>query len=303
MVPAMDALLRDLEAQLREHWADEERWAVYADALLQAGDPRGELISLELRIGRRGEQAGLNSELDALLPAHEEQWRPAYGYARGPEGLGWQYGFVTRMRSLELSEAEDIELLSDALAQPQLRMLRALELQIGEHVEPEIFPALARLELGPLRALRLAYARQGDALAEVLACAPPTLVELDLRHVGLTGRGLGLALEHLQARGCRLQRLYLQHNELEAKAVGQLVRSPALAQLRHLDLRGNEIGPEGARALATAPSLGGLERLLLDGRDVDAEGEAALAESGTLGPVITRFWRARRSTNEVEASA
>lgn len=296
MGPAMDALLSDLEAQLREHWADEERWAVYADALLQAGDPRGELISLELRLARR-EQASLRAELDALLAAHEQQWRPKYGYERGPEGLGWQYGFVTRLRTHELTEAEDVESLTYVLGEPQLRMLRALELQIGEHVELDLFPALARLELGRLRALRLAYARRGDALGEVLACVPPTLVELDLRHIGLTEHGLGQVLEHLQARGCRLQHLHLQHNELGPKAVGMLARSAALTQLRHLDLRGNELGPEGARVLATAPRLGRLERLLLDARDIDSEGEAALAGSDTLAPAITRFWRARRGVD------
>lgn len=32
MAPAMDALVRELEAQLREHWGDEARWAVYAES-------------------------------------------------------------------------------------------------------------------------------------------------------------------------------------------------------------------------------------------------------------------------------
>src|SRR5438552_7266092 len=50
--------LDELEATLRARW-DRETLAVYGDHLMSAGDPRGELVALDLRIDDEGATAEL----------------------------------------------------------------------------------------------------------------------------------------------------------------------------------------------------------------------------------------------------
>src|SRR5688572_23115268 len=60
----MDARNPDLEAAIAASPLDREPYSVFADWLQQQGDPRGELISLQL--------AGKDAEADALFAKHED---------------------------------------------------------------------------------------------------------------------------------------------------------------------------------------------------------------------------------------
>lgn len=283
----MDLLLTDLETKLRERWDDDERWAVYADALLASGDARGELISLELRLAR-GEDPALRAAIEALRSEHERREESEALLKYGWE-LGWERGFITRLRTIDLGEASEIEGLASLLADPALRMLRRLELRVSKTAPAPVFAAVTTLELGPLRALQIADASIDDQLADARWRLPETLVELDLRYAGLSDRSLAAVLE----RAPPLRRLSLQHNALSPAGADHIAHCEALTQLQFLDLRGNPLTAAGARRLAQATKLRALETLLIDRYKIGVRGMEALGESRALAPTITRFCRAR----------
>lgn len=281
------SMLGELEAQLRARWDDEERWAVYADALLASGDPRGELISLELRLARQPDDPELRAASMVLQAELAQGWTPPY--AVNASRVSWSRGFVTGLRSIELSDIDEVSCLARVLDSSRLRMLRRLELRVHEVPEPELLPALVELEPGPIRALQVAHAPVGDELSLAPSLFPPTLIELDLRNTKLHDEALAALLERLPP----LRRLSLQSNALGSDAAGRLASCRALEHLEHLDLRSNPLTAAGARKLAASGVLRSLKTLALDQRDIGVRGMEALAQAPALPPVVTRFWRAR----------
>lgn len=74
--------------------------AVYADLLLERGDPFGELVTLQLRIERRRdhgpEHDGARERIAALLADHGETWLGNLAQILEPETLDWRAGFGLR---------------------------------------------------------------------------------------------------------------------------------------------------------------------------------------------------------------
>ncbi len=67
----------DLEALLAAVYADptsDIARAIYADALTELGDPRGELITAQLRLVEEPDNAGLREHVRALVATHGPQW-------------------------------------------------------------------------------------------------------------------------------------------------------------------------------------------------------------------------------------
>jgi uncharacterized protein (TIGR02996 family) len=91
----MDARNPDLEAAIAANPLDRDPYLVFADWLLQQGDPRGELMSLQL--------AGKEEEAEAFLAKHED-------YFLGPlaeHKLVYDEGGNNGVSSLRTSEQED----------------------------------------------------------------------------------------------------------------------------------------------------------------------------------------------------
>lgn len=62
------AELEALESALQARW-DDATAAVYADALIARGDPRGELIAIDLHIARHGRSEPLVQRRRAVVTA------------------------------------------------------------------------------------------------------------------------------------------------------------------------------------------------------------------------------------------
>ena len=253
--------LEALEAALRIE-LDRETLLVYADELLAAGDPRGELIAIDLaeaseeRAARRAELIG-----DWLGPS------PPHGTIR--------YGFI----DVDATSAQPWEQLAVALDGPAARYVRgvtavgdraAVELAIGQIASAER-PWLARVTLRqwawvqlseqqrqhlPERARR---AVSGDSLAAAFARATPALhtLEVDGRHVldplaharvhrvRVSGHDALASLHDgtpwpIEA----LDFAFVAHLDVAPKPhdLGALLPAASFPALRHLDLSRNEPG-------------------------------------------------------------
>jgi len=269
--------------------------SVYADALIQEGDPRGTFIMLQSHLDSRippDKREDARRQVDELLRVNRDRWLEPARWAE----VRFKGGFI---HSIRAKAAEFVSKGSALLAtEPVLEV--TLTGTTDDHVKTlAALPALARLadlklqgsfkdasaatlarspHLGSLPSLNL----QGASLGAAFAGAAASLKSLQLLCV--TGMAMGDAAIESFAAGSypALQRLYLARNELTDEGVTALARSHGLGALRMLCLGGNEIGDEGVTALAGAKGLGNLVHLELNATGVTDEGIEALAKSRAL---------------------
>jgi hypothetical protein len=122
----------ELEAAVRAAW-DREAIAIYADHLQAIGDPRGELVAIDLRIDE--------GNVDAAITARREQLIAEWFGADLPPGIV-HYGFVDVRATGMRSDSQ----LAVALRGPGAKYVRSVELA-GPH--PELVPALEQLVAEP----------------------------------------------------------------------------------------------------------------------------------------------------------
>src|SRR5450755_4371951 len=122
----------ELEAAVRVAW-DREAIAIYADHLQAIGDPRGELVAIDLRIDE--------GKVDAAITARREQLIAEWFGAELPPGIV-HYGFVDVRATGMRSDSQ----LAVALRGPGAKYVRSVELA-GPH--PELVPALEQLVAEP----------------------------------------------------------------------------------------------------------------------------------------------------------
>ena len=252
--------LSELEQQLQANPDDDDAWLVYADFLLERGDPRGDCIR-----ERRQPDA-----------SEREQWRggiPALAISE------WRCGFVVGI-DLPL-DARTPHTLRTILADPEARFVSSLRLRRARswsnddyHVSPAIetdgdpLTAVLELDLSRIRAFGLPYQRfaerfDEDEIGRILGTLG-SLVSLDLRYC-----------------------------DLGDSAAVLLARTPGVRSLRRLHLQGNRIGEVGARAIAASPYLRDLE--LLDvrynpiGAAVELPGMLAYPEDVGEASFVKRF--------------
>jgi hypothetical protein len=212
--------------------SDAER-QVLADELIEAGDPRGELIHLQLRLAiPSAETPALRARERQLLEQHGPEWvaplREVIERAGGQAQFGFRGGFV-----------EDV----------------AVEAGIA----PQVLPALCTL--APIRRLALRGATR-DMVARLGAVAElAELVALDFGGTFLDARALALFLDTAGAKLTRLEGLLLARNLLGPPAAVALAASRHLVALRDLDLRHNSLGLQGVLALTREGALPSLRRI------------------------------------------
>jgi uncharacterized protein (TIGR02996 family) len=203
-VSAGDAALAALYREVFEHPDDDHVRLVLADALLAAGDPRGELILAQLRPEADHEQRAmrlvqrhgltwLGALRGAVLPlAYERGFvascrvvggvrrllaAPEWGTIHTVEGASTRMGFVPSpaMRALRRLTGISTNTLL-ALANDHGERMRALTVEVGH--EPVLVEMLARyLPVNPVARLIVHGARTPDVAAALHAAAQ--------RHPGL----------------------------------------------------------------------------------------------------------------------
>jgi len=142
-----------LEAAIAAAPDDEGCWQVYADWLLERGDPLGERIR-----GLRPDDAAMLGTLEPLVSEH------------GALTLEWSHGFIRSALLRSWGAVQADELLVWLLALPVSRFIRSIEVeprsfvsrqrgpaplrtvleQIQRVLKDAPLPALERLEIGPL---------------------------------------------------------------------------------------------------------------------------------------------------------
>lgn len=155
MHPLLAAILAAPDGDLTHH-------AVYADALQSSGDPRGELIAIELALAAAPARSDLLARRAELRASHGGAWWPGV-----PDGhVRTRHGFVEAVAIT----ADQIELAVDLAAREPLRSL-----EFRGPVPPEVFARVPRV-----RAL-VAHELGDDGLQALLAapCAR-ALAELDV---------------------------------------------------------------------------------------------------------------------------
>jgi uncharacterized protein (TIGR02996 family) len=263
-----DALLAKIFA---DPDADEPR-LVYADWLIEKGDPRGEFIRLQI-----ADDLSLAQKKNTLLKKHEKAWlAPIREHVRT---WRWQRGFVSWVECT----AAGFVAGADAL----LAAAPALDARITTMKKTEL-PAVAAKPLGKFRGIDLSSKQLGDKDVVKLARAR-TMKGL---------RSLSLFANKFAAAGAKALAESADLATLEALSVGRmsprglqveawqdfaagaiaLVTSKNLANVRALDLSYDGIGPKVAQAIAST-TMTKLESLVLGGNPIGDDGAAILAKA------------------------
>jgi uncharacterized protein (TIGR02996 family) len=226
--PSTDAEAAALEASIVADPADPAAYAVYADWLQRRGDPRGELIALQLaREAELARGAPGRSKLQAAIGEHVERHAAALlgGLAALVPDLRdvaappfvWRSGFIHRV-VLDSHGGGDLGAIArDVLGHPSGRFVRELALRCDDLDEAH---------------------RVVDALGEL---APPILSELDL-----LVRDEPLDLGALWPAVARLSRLTVVARAFDLGALCV----PAVERARLVTAR---LSGDSARAIAAAP--------------------------------------------------
>ncbi|PRP89918.1 hypothetical protein ENSA5_69540 [Enhygromyxa salina] len=235
--------------ELEANTEDIDGLRVYADWLQSVGDPRGELVSLEVhrREGFRSQRKALEEEIQARTQPYVDSWH-AWAQARDLIDVHPKFkrGFVHAIEG----------------PLPQLR-----------GVLDELF------ERDPIQRLTLREVDDDD-LQRVCATSPTWFARLHYLHI--TGRVGPLGAAALaEVSLAQVERLNLLGNRIEAEACAQLANLDAPA-LRALTLTANQIDAAGLASLLDCPTRGSWRELYLAQNPLTAAGLAQLAQASGL---------------------
>lgn len=280
---------------------------VYADALMEQGDPRGEFIAVQCELGHAGLDQARRLELEArqvsLLSQHGARWLGPL--AADAVTASFTRGFLDAVTVLDLDSLEaalptlarepvravvfatrrrvDV---SRVLSWPWLSTVRSLDFRGPRGaLVPLGREGLATLvstrKLRGLTALSFSGQMLGDEGAARLAASDafPGLTDFALTSDTVTSAGVeALAKARwFQALG----RLSLADNELGPDGA-EVLAQVRFKRLERLALSANRVGNDGAVALARSPHLAALESLWLSSNRVGPTGAEALLAAKTL---------------------
>jgi uncharacterized protein (TIGR02996 family) len=245
---------------------------VYADALLDRGDPRGELIVVQLQLARErmldARRAELESAAAKLVREHTAHMQASYAALNA--GFVFRRGFVEQLtapaRAILGGSA-----FAELMAKEPVRELMLLEVDDAAAEEIAALPLMRRIaHLG-------CRGRLGARGAQSLAAAPALA---ELRSLDLAGATLGEAGCAALARSAVLAPTSLALNATAAGDGGAVALADgiALRRCRRLLLARNRIGARGAEALARSEVLQEIELLSLTGNGDLGSGRWRLTE-------------------------
>ena len=249
------ASLARLLAAIFEDPDDDRPRLVYGDALLEAGDPRGEYIVQAL-----SDPVAAH----ALLTKHRKAWQD-FG-AKGAR-FDWRRGFIHGVRATPSA-------LANAGALFAQHPIRTLELTKGEPHAPVFAHRLDRVEWLICRDMH-------DADFPAFVAAPmPNLARLHFGQTLISGDGNAA---RLASKACpKLRMVNLDNGHVFASDLAALVDGPFLAPVQDLCLTRNFFGDKGLATLVGSPVVANLNRLDVSMSEVTDAGIAALAASPHL---------------------
>lgn len=262
--------------EVRANPHDEMPRLIYADYLDEAGDPRGELIRVQVELAGLpvGEPARLELEerQEALLDAYAEEWLAPLR-ALGAEGVSrrcFERGLIERVVLTVknfLTHGTELCALAPALHRLELRQAKERILQLCERPLP---PQITSLDLGCCGLRGAAF----DGIWQ----APWTgqLAELRLQINHLEDQGIG---NLVKASWPKLRKLFLGNNKIGPSGVETLSRSDMVAHLETLGLSLNAVQDLGTQRLAQSPLLANLQELDLSSSRIGQEGVQSLSQS------------------------
>jgi uncharacterized protein (TIGR02996 family) len=290
---------------IKEEPEDDTPRLILADWLEERGDPRGELLRLQVTLARlipgtRAWWARYERE-QQLRQLHEKDWlgplaglADSYTLQRGLVQLTVKVGDFLGSKVAALAETEtfawvdgvrlthgghlpwagQLERLVSSLL---LRGLNALNLGSQALGTDQVVRLLGSSSLVNLTVLEL-YNNPLEATAPAVLAGSPHFCRL--RTLDLDGCQVGDAGAQALAAGTywALTTLQLRANRIGDAGAEALGRSPSLASLKALHLNANNIGDEGARALADSPHLKGLEALDLQHNPITPPAAAVLRQ-------------------------
>jgi uncharacterized protein (TIGR02996 family) len=164
----------ELEARIHANPDDRDAYQVYGDWLSERGDPRGELISVQIKLSQlaNGDDAELKKREQAIITANKSAWLGELAKLEDKDfHVEWRWGFVDSARigpptdDYETSEIDFPDTIGAVLAMPRVEFLR--EIVIGA-ISYDDYPtswsdcveALAENEI-PASLQRLEFTRGG----------------------------------------------------------------------------------------------------------------------------------------------
>lgn len=311
-----------LEAAIVADPGDPGPYAVYADWLVQRGDPRGELISLQLALeagqrstGRRSLPVAISRHLEthagSLLGGLAQLLPNPRDPMTGP--FAWRRGFIDHV-TLDGGRGRDLgAVIDDVLRHPSGRFVRTLTLRT-EHVDEAHHVIDALCERAPACLVELDFEVRDQPL-DVTTLWPAVP---GLHRINLAARAFDLGAVHLPAA----ERARFATTRLSVAAVRAIALAPwpALARLElrfggrfeptsstiddlrgllvrgdlpaltHLKLRGCAYAGEALVTLAGAPLARQLIVIDLSHGHVDREDLRALAAHLQGFPQLRELW-------------
>jgi len=246
-------MLDELVAAIEADPDDAENYRVYADALEHAGDPRGQLITMQLLLETLRDppkRDHLERRIVQYFDRHRAALAPRVaGQLPTATLLGfWRFGF---QRSWSISSYDNFaEHLEDLLAHPSGRFMTELKLLFATGGQPAV-DVIARCAPATLRDLELRVSSID------LSALWPRLARL--RRLLVTGTNLELGRVELPA----LEELHV----LSERPAVRALLAPPYPRLRRLELQSHDLS-----ALELAPLLARtrrLERLHITGLMLD----------------------------------
>jgi uncharacterized protein (TIGR02996 family) len=292
----MKTTRQTLEEALADGFEDVLTHHAYADLLDEEGDPRGELVRVQLALEDRALPAerreGLKAREEELFRAHGDAWLGALAPLRvpkkGPGGARPNCQYTIRrgwVRSVSLLYL-DLALIAALRACPLARLLSWLSIpHVGEANWTQLPAALEKAHfLYTLQTLELAdvhdplprYGMDVTALVRLMPC----LEQLFLCMSGNTAQLFAVPLP-------RLRELHVRYADQFALAV--LGNNWSLGKLEELSLESpnpleddspSPITLHGLRAVCRSPHLKALTRLSLRRTDFGDDGVRELIDSG-----------------------
>ena len=264
MVPAADLI-----AAIAASPDDDAPRLVYADWLIERGDPLGELIQLQCRLALTDEsnRRAMRIAENKLLAAHHAAWiEPLLGVL--PEQRQFErYKFEHRRGFVERAELTLACLPHLAELAVKAPLLRELELVTGfgepsnKLAPPSIAAAFRDRVFERIASLELAVAGAGNAVAYEVAAAPALA---NLTALSIRASVWGEMAEHFSAPPDELV--------LDDAGAIALAKAPHLANVRQLRLEMNRLSVAGVRAIASGAWR--LEALALGHNAIERDGLA-----------------------------
>jgi uncharacterized protein (TIGR02996 family) len=241
---SLDTRYSDLERAIVENPADREAWLVLADAFQSKGDPRGELIALEIA----GEaEAGKRKAAKAYFTKHREALvgkLAALELLDDEAAFTWRRGFIAGAMigwRTGMADGAVRAAVEDVLRHAAGRFLEDLAIGFddnpAENVLQGAVDAIAELSIPTLRRLHLGYFEYPDS-AQIMS--RPAVVVADLTELWRALPRLQKIVMYNKFTLGEIVHDKLEHVEVRSKGLpGTVARSVSAAELpalRHLEI-------------------------------------------------------------------